>query len=283
MKYRVSLHNHTTMSDGADTMENMILSAIDRGLTHFAITDHCCTYEYEDYSLKPEMYTEYVEMINEYREKYRGKIEIFAGIESERYGEMGYLSSDLSEIRKKLDFVVGSVHTTGINGKVCVVDTEMTDFIRARDMCYEGISRKFVEDYFRNYIDNIRELKPEIAGHLDLVKKNNSAGYFFDEKSSWYRELVSCALDEIKKQDCVMEINTGGAFKHGVRCIYPSAEILEMARDRNIRMTLSSDAHSTEMIGYLYDLVIFRLKKLGIDRLYTYSRQNGEFIPFRID
>ena len=283
MKYRVSLHNHTTLSDGTDTMEDMILGAISKGFTHFAVTDHCETYEYEDQSLKREKYGEYVDEIMRLREKYAARIEIHAGIESERYGELGYLNAGIEDIRKRLDYVVGSVHDTGRNGNVEVVDAEMILFRKGLKRTYGGHARAFVEDYFKNYIANINELKPEIAGHIDLVKKNNVAGCFFDENSSWYMDLVGDALDAVKKNDCVLEINTGGAFKHGARCIYPSPEIIRMAVDKNIKMTMSSDAHSVDMIGYLYGVALYRLKKEGIRKLYTYSLKNGEFVPFDID
>ena len=51
--YKVSLHNHTNLSDGKDEMETLIIEAINRGFTHFGITDHVCTYNYENHSLKP--------------------------------------------------------------------------------------------------------------------------------------------------------------------------------------------------------------------------------------
>lgn len=280
--YRVSLHNHTIMSDGADTAEDMIKAAVEKGFTHFAITDHCCTYKYEDYSLNPSEYDAYVDVIEGLREKYADKIEVLVGIETERYGDLGYMMSDVSSIRKRLDFLVGSVHTFETGGYTDAVDEERVKFSGNVKNAFSGSGRALVENYFENYIGNINELKPEIAGHLDLVKKNNLGQVFFDESSSWYRDLVHDALDTIRKNDCVMEINTGGAYKHGARCIYPDTWIIRHARDMNIRITMGSDAHSTDMIGYMYNIVLHRLKMCGVDTLYAYSRKNGEFIPFSL-
>ena len=56
-------------------METLIVEAINRGFTHFGITDHVCTYNYEDHSLIPDKYDKYVDKINEYKEKYKDKIE----------------------------------------------------------------------------------------------------------------------------------------------------------------------------------------------------------------
>lgn len=280
--YRVSLHNHTSLSDGVNTAEEMIEEAIRRGFTHFGITDHCCTSNYEDYSLSPDRYDEYVDFINELKERYEDRIEVFAGIETERYGDEGYLMSDISSVRDRLDYIVGSVHTFEYRGYYDAVDEERVKFSRLTERLFDGDAKKLVERYFSNYTENIKNVKPEVAGHVDLVKKNNSYSVFFDENDEWYRGLVENALDVIKKYDCVMEINTGGAYKHGLRCIYPDIETLKMARDRNIKITMSSDAHSTDMIGYAYGIVLHRLEMCGIKKLYTYSNAERGFIPFDI-
>ncbi|MCO8194114.1 histidinol-phosphatase HisJ family protein [Anaerofustis sp. NSJ-163] len=280
--YKVSLHNHTNLSDGKDEMETLIIEAINRGFTHFGITDHVCTYNYENHSLKPEKYNEYVDKINEYKEKYKDKIEIFAGIESERYGESGYLMSDISSIRDRLDYVVGSVHLTNANGIMEPVDELCSTFRKSLKRSYDNDARKFVMDYYENYYNNLCELKPEVAGHIDLIKKNNIDGIFFDEESKWYKDLVSDVLDKIKEIDAILELNTGGGYKHGVRSLYPSNEIIKMANDKGIKFTMSSDTHNLEMLDLLYNLGISRLKAAGVKKLYTFSNKEKGFISFEI-
>jgi hypothetical protein len=45
MKFQLAstLHNHTTLSDGRHTPEQMVLAALDAGMTDFGISDHSCT------------------------------------------------------------------------------------------------------------------------------------------------------------------------------------------------------------------------------------------------
>lgn len=280
--YKVSLHNHTTLSDGKTDMEEIVLAAIERGFTHFGITDHVCTYGYEDHSLKPDKYDEYVDKVHELRDKYKDKIELFAGIESERYSKRGYLVSDLSKIRPRLDYIVGSVHVTYPGEIMEPVDELCSTFRKSLERSYDNDARKFVTDYFENYYNNLNELKPEVAGHIDLIKKNNIDGIFFDESSSWYKDLVSDVLDKIKEIDSVLELNTGGGYKHGVRSLYPSDVIIKMAKDKGVKFTMSSDAHNIEMLDVLYDLGVNRLKRAGINELYTYSNKENGFISFDI-
>ncbi|WP_290776452.1 histidinol-phosphatase HisJ family protein [Anaerofustis sp.] len=280
--FKVSLHNHTNLSDGKDEMEALILSAIDRGFTHFGITDHVCTYHYEDHSLKPEKYDEYVDKIHFFKDKYADKIEIFAGIESERYGKDGYLMSDISNIRDRFDYVVGSVHVTNADGVIEPVDELCSTFRKSLERSYNNDAKSFVIDYYENYYNNLCELKPEVAGHIDLIKKNNIDGIFFDENSRWYKDLVSDVLDKIKELDIVLELNTGGGYKHGVRSLYPSNDIIKMANAKGVKFTMSSDTHNIEMLDLLYNLGISRLKMGGVRKLYTYSNKAKGFISFDI-
>ena len=80
----------------------------------------------------------------------------------------------------------------------------------------------------------------------------------------------------------MLELNTGGGYKHGVRSLYPSDVIIKMAKDKGVKFTMSSDAHNIEMLDVLYDLGVNRLKRAGINELYTYSNKERGFISFDI-
>lgn len=280
--FKVSLHNHTNLSDGIDNMEDLILGAIDKGFTHLGITDHVSTYAYEQHSLRPEKYEDYINKINFYKEKYKEKIEIFAGMETEYYGIRGSLMSDINSVRDKLDYTVGSVHVVCKKDNIYAVDESRESFINAINEDYNGDAKEFVLSYFDNYIKNLNYNKPEVAGHIDLIKKNNENNEFFDENDKWYKDTINDTLNEIKKIDAVLEINTGGGYKHGIRCIYPSLEILRLANEKDIKITLSSDAHNIDMLDYYYDNALEMLKKTSINKIYTYSNKEKGFISFYI-
>jgi hypothetical protein len=48
--------------------------------------------------------------------------------------------------------------------------------------------------------------KPEIIGHVDIIKKNNINSKYFNEKDNWYLDIVDNYLKEIKKIGCVVEV-----------------------------------------------------------------------------
>jgi len=92
---------HTIYSDGMNTPEEMIRTAIDSGLTTIAITDH--VWKTSDWVEK------YVEELLDLKNKYYGKIEVLIGYEAKAINTNGEVdvSGYLSE---KADFRLGSVH-----------------------------------------------------------------------------------------------------------------------------------------------------------------------------
>lgn len=279
---KISMHNHTTLSDGNNTPEKLITTAIERGFSHIAITDHVCTLDYEEHSLNPTKYNLYVEEIRNLAEKYKNKIQVSVGMESEYYMEKGALISDISGIRDKLDFVVGSVHAIYKNEKPYAVDELCSSFRKVISDIYDGDVKQLVEDYFTNYNLMLLDIKPEIAGHIDLIKKNNIDNIFFDEYSNWFKDLIEETLDNIKKIDAIMEINTGGASKHGLRNMYPNDYILSRAKQKEINVTMSSDAHTLEMLDCLYETGLQRVRKAGYNEIYAFDTNENKFIPIEI-
>ena len=77
------LHMHTRYSDGKDTPEEMILAAVERGFDSIGFSEH----SYNPYSpgrqMTPEATEQYKREIRRLKEQYRGKIDIFCGMEYE--------------------------------------------------------------------------------------------------------------------------------------------------------------------------------------------------------
>jgi len=101
------LHMHTCVSDGKNTLEEMINAAIEQRLKTIAITDHSPLvlkprYENPDYFLAQH------KIIDDLQEKYRHQISILKGAEVDILPDG---SLDLpARILKKMDIVVASLH-----------------------------------------------------------------------------------------------------------------------------------------------------------------------------
>ena len=76
-----NLHQHTNFSDGKNTAEEVVLSAINNGLESIGFSDHSYTAIDESYCMMPAEYENYHAEIDRLKQKYQGKVKIFKGIE----------------------------------------------------------------------------------------------------------------------------------------------------------------------------------------------------------
>ena len=68
------LHVHSTFSDGKSTVEEIVLSAIEKGMSTIGISDHSYTPFDESYCINKEKISEYISTVNELKEKYKNYI-----------------------------------------------------------------------------------------------------------------------------------------------------------------------------------------------------------------
>lgn len=101
------LHNHTTWSDGLNTLEEMAIHCKSLGFEYLGICDHSQTAVYAK-GLEPDRLLKQMDEIDSLNTKLAPFV-IFKGIESDILGD-GSLDYDTSILRK-LDFVVASVHS----------------------------------------------------------------------------------------------------------------------------------------------------------------------------
>lgn len=101
-------HMHTTWSDGAHSIEEMVDACRVKGYSHIVITDHSDYLKVAN-GLSKERLLKQMETIHELNSKYTD-IEIFAGTEMDILPD-GSLDFE-DEILKQLDFVIASIHSS---------------------------------------------------------------------------------------------------------------------------------------------------------------------------
>lgn len=100
------IHMHTTYSDGAHTIEQMIERAIEKGYEYIAITDHSQSLFVAN-GLSEERLLEQNALIKALNKQYN-EIDIYSGIEMDILGDGSLDYSD--EILKELDYVIAAIH-----------------------------------------------------------------------------------------------------------------------------------------------------------------------------
>jgi DNA polymerase (family 10) len=115
---RGTFHNHTTASDGRDTLEGMVEEAMDLGLQYLGISDHSKSSFYAN-GLNEERLLKQIGEIREL-EGTLGGFRIFAGNEVDILADGSLDFAD--EILEQLDFVVASVHNFGALDEAAMTD-----------------------------------------------------------------------------------------------------------------------------------------------------------------
>lgn len=102
------LHMHTTWSDGANSIQEMVEGARAKGYSHIVITDHSHYLKVAN-GLTPERLREQIQEIRALNDKY-DDIELFCGTEMDILPD-ATLDFD-NELLKELDFVIAAIHSS---------------------------------------------------------------------------------------------------------------------------------------------------------------------------
>jgi len=253
---RVDLHNHTTLCNHAEgTMEQYIQKAIELGIDIYGFSEHAPMKNFEDgYRLVLEKKSFYESEVKKLQNKYQDHIKILLGY------EVDFIEGDflLDEIKNaKVDYLIGSVHYLGDWG------FDNPEFIGK----YKSKNIDTIwEEYFYAIELMAKSQNFDIVGHLDLIK------IFKYLPTKNVKSLALNALKAIKKANMVIEINSAG-FRKPIGEQYPSKELLETAFELNIPITLSSDAHAIEQIGFEYNKTVALAKKTGYTKCVYFEQR----------
>lgn len=273
-----NLHGHTTYCDGKSTPEEYILFAIKNNFQSIGLSGHSYTFFDPEYCMSEKGTLQYLQELKNLKEKYKNQIEFYIGIEADFFSEY----NEKTDKEMELDFRIGSVHYVKdkIKDEYYCVDNSPEIFEYGIKNYDNGNVQSLIEAYYDNIVNMVHTQKPNILGHIDLVKKFNKNNKYFDENCDWYNKKIDYVLDEIAKTNVIIEINTGGMSRGWTESPYPSIPILEKILIRNIPITLSSDVHSVENTDFYFKESVEIAKKVGFKSLKI--MKNGKFIDFEI-
>jgi len=282
MKY-FNLHTHTRFSDGSDHPEEYINEAIRQGFSTLGFTDHSPVPFPNTFALVSEELDDYCREISDLKNRYSHNgqgIEILLGLEIDY---IPGITVPISDFRRDypFDYVIGSVHLIkkpGFDGLWFIDGPERSIYEKGLRDVFHGDARAAVTAYFRQLQEMITAQKPDIIGHMDKVKMYNRGDYF-SEEDSWYASLVDETLGLIKKNGCVVEVNTRGLYKKRSESLFPGIEILKKILSLNIPVTLCSDAHKPHELSLLFPETLKLLVDLGFKHLACRTVRGWKEIP----
>jgi len=167
---------------------------------------------------------------------------------------------------REWDFVIGSIH---------FIAEGALDYDRY-DVWNSGRSPDHV---WRTYFTWLGELAAsgmfDVLAHPDLVKHWGKERPWPEKDLRFYYDI---AMEKIAESGIAVEVSTAGLRKP-VAEIYPSSAFLEMVVDAGNPIALSSDAHTTEHLGYGYEEAVQFLADHGVTELAVFENRSVRLEP----
>lgn len=253
---KCNFHTHTSYCDGCDAPEELVKAALEKGFFALGFSSHSYIEMDKDFAMNAEEAGKYRREISRLKEEYKGKIELYCGVEQD------YFSTEPTE---PYDYVIGSVHYVLKNGEYISVDTSAEIVKNAVDRLYGGDFDALAEDYFTLVSRVVQKTNADIIGHFDLVSKfSEKNGYGQSPRFLTAAERAVKALVPLNKP---FEINTG-AVARGRRSIpYPSPEILKMIKEYGGKIIISSDCHDKEYLDFGFDSAVNFARAAGFSEV----------------
>lgn len=238
-------HMHTPLCKHAwGEPEEYADQALKMGLKGIIFTCHCPMPGgfWPTVRMAEEEFDTYVSLVKRATDKYRGKLDVWLGLESEFFP--GY-EKYIEELHQRADFhfILGSVHW------------QAKDYLAKYET---GTIEGFRRTYFNHLAESAESGLYDCLGHPDLVKNYHPDSWCF----AILKDHVAKCLDRIAATGIAMELNTSGLNKSYSE-MNPGNEMLAMMAQRKIPIVVGSDAHRAQRVGDHFVNALENLKTAG--------------------
>lgn len=267
--WKVSLHGGHSgefCDHATGTLREVLDAAVAAGFKTYGVSEHVPRmgeqYLYENeielgWSIEKIVadFERYGETIFQVAEEYADRLTVLRGFEIEVVPHNSYVEL-MSTYRQrfKFDFMVGSVHYHNDTS----IDGPPKEFERAMESC--GGLEALAIQYYERVAEMIRALKPEVVGHLDLVRKNGHLYGALDTPA--IRDAAEVPLEAALEHGCILDLNTAG-WRKGLDSPYPAPWLVKRATEVGVPFCFGDDSHGPDTVG------------AGIPEAREYLLQNG--------
>ncbi len=258
-----NLHTHSTYCDGKDSLEEMVQGAMAKGFDSIGFSGHSYMSFSPKISMSLEGTEDYKREIASLKEKYKGKIDIFCGLEVEIYSGV---------VLDGYDYLIGSAHYFHIDGEYVGFDRDEKTVRAVIDNHFEGNAMRYAKAYYE-LLSRLPEYGDfDIIGHFDLIAKHCESPNFLDVTSPEYLRYAYDAIDALRGKIPFFEVNTG-AIARGYRTSpYPSAQITKRLLESGFLPIISSDCHNKDMLDCGFADSVQLLKSCGATERYILTK-----------
>lgn len=246
-----NLHTHTAFCDGRQTPEQVVLSAMEQGFDAIGFSSHGYTPYDLRYCMKDTV--GYIAEINRLKQVYRGKIQVYLGIEEDSRAPVE---------RSNFDYIIGSCHYFHVGEEHLPIDSSVAYFQKCV-AAYGNDTARMAEDYFGHFCAYIKSRKPDIIGHFDLLTKFDEVDVDRFSGDANYRAIAERYVAEAASAGCLFEVNTGAMARGLRKSPYPATHLLNLLHKLGGEVILGSDCHDASLLGYAFEETRAMLKEIG--------------------
>jgi histidinol-phosphatase (PHP family) len=265
-------------------IEEYVKVAIEKNFREIGITDHFPLEAYIDdpqlkdiikrASMAVNEFSNYITEIKRLKDVYKNEIKVRVSTEI-NFATPGRALTLQKEILEPymddFDYLLGAIHDIKWHDSpVIIMDPrEGSNALKTYGM------EKINSEYINKLLTLVETDFFDVIAHLDnnrVLFRPNKPKY---SENTW--EKLLNLLDKIKTKGMAIEINTSGPLK-GIDSQFPEDNIIKEAIQRNIPLTLGSDAHSPEYLGYMFEEFLQKAKKWGLIHLCTYEKREQTLV-----
>jgi len=262
---KIDSHMHTPLCGHAiGNPIEYVEAAARQGLERITFTCHIPLKPSRDFGgshirMKASRLGKYRKMVTEAASRGRDLgVEVLYGIEAEIFPDREVIARVEEIIQSEpFDFVLGSLHH------------QMPGYHDWLEKNGDREDSDIICSYFRHLTDGVRSGLYDSIAHPDVIRIYGTVDPFDPRE---YKEEIEEFLDALVEKDHCMEVNTSGLIK-GVFEVHPAPVILEWARERDIRLTMGSDAHHPGQVGQFFPEVSKYLVSLGYNKIHYFEKR----------
>ena len=259
-------HIHTNnSSDSKQTIDQVCKSAIEHNLSAISICDHTelSHLHLRDY---PQAMKNSIKDVKYAQEKYKGTLKILQGIE---VAEFFWNEKEIPVFMSLADYdvILGSVHRVKCPGH----DDSFSRVVL--DKTPPELLHEFLRIYFEDMIRMIQNYDFDVLSHLTVPLRYINGKYNRGIDISEYYDVIDTILNMIKEKNIALEVNTSGLGTKFNEC-FPGEDIIRRYKEiGGSLITIGSDAHTPDRVGYGFTEAKALLKKSGFDSYYYYEKR----------
>ena len=254
----IDSHVHSAYSKhSSGSIEQVIISAIDKGISILTITDHAPFFLDSTNRLRKDEICDYKENILSLKEKYFNKIKVLLGLECDYFENCFDYNQEIIDFIKP-DYIIGSIHyIPGVNRNINVWDLDKINNPQV----------------FCSYFDQVKALiksnQFDSIGHPDILLRVINS----DVLQKYHCEI----MDLLTESKLAYELNTSGLRKSKYNPTtnleyfgewsYPCLSNIQYGVENKIDFVIGSDAHTPEDVGLGIEDILLTTHKIGLEKI----------------